>query len=327
MNKKILITGATGFIGHQVAVALNARKFDLCLIVRPGTSQQRLGNLTEKTTILEVDLRDIKKLRELINQHIFDAIIHIGAIRNREQTSFDDYLKANVQATEQFAIRALDTQAKFIYFSSVGVFGTVPEKLPADETCKRVSDNNYHYSKNQSEHLINKYVLYGLKAAIIRPVITYGPGDNGFPYSLIDRINKKIMFLPRPAPEIHLGNVDLLVQAVQKLLEMDYKMGVTYNIGDSSPVNLLDLADYISNELHGHPFNRNMTLSLAWFRAVESIMGWIRCKTWQQRFQLFGRDWYYDVEKAYEELNLKKTETIPAIRSTIEWYKKTEKRK
>ncbi|MCF7919455.1 MAG: NAD(P)-dependent oxidoreductase [Candidatus Cloacimonetes bacterium] len=327
MSKKILITGAAGFIGRLVTHALSTRKYDLFLLVRPGTNPKKLGAVSEKIVILEVDLRDIKKLRETINLYRFDTIIHIGAIRNRGRTSADDYFKANVQSTEQLAIRALETQAKFIYFSSVGVFGNIPENTPADNQSRKIGDNLYHESKIQSEKLINKYVLYGLNAVIIRPTITYGTGDYGFPYGLINLINKGLLILPRPMPDIHLCNVEQLVQATQRLVELDYKPGVTYNIGDRHPVNLLDLVDFISNELHEKSFSIQKTIPVSWFRFAERFFALIKCKTWQQRFQLFSHNWYYNVENAYEDLNLRDTETIPAIRSTIEWYQKTRKRK
>ena len=326
MNNKILITGAAGFIGHQVACEVN-RKFDVYLLVRPGTNPKRLGNLTEKATIIEADLRNIKKLREKINEHEFGAIIHIGAIRNRPHTTAEDYLKANVQATEQLALRAMETQAKFIYFSSVGVFGSVPLQLPAGNKSIKISDNSYHDSKNKSEKLINKYVLYGLKAAIIRHTITYGPGDFGFTYSLIKMIKNRTLLIPNPAPLIHLGSVELLVQAVQKLLDLDFKPGCEYNIGDNHPVKLLELADLISKEIHGKPFSRLRIIPIAWFNLAERFFGMIKCRAWQQRFQLFSKDWYYDVEAASKELNLKNQETLSAIRSTIEWFKKVQKKK
>lgn len=326
MSRKILITGAAGFIGKHIAQGLGSRKYELFLMVRPGTSG-RLGSLIDNAEILEADLRNIKKLKELLNEYKFTDIIHTGAIRNRQGTPFDDYLKANIQATEQLILHAMKNNARFIYFSSVGIFGTVPEELPPSEHSKRQPDNNYHYSKIESERLINKYILYGLNAVIIRPTITYGPGDTGFPYLLIDMIKKGKMFIPSPAPMIHLGNVELLVQAVQRILESEIKSGTVYNIGDSKAVNLQELADFISSQINPKKEKYNKKLPLSLYKAGENFFKFLRNTAWQQRFKLFNSDWYYDVEKANEELNLKKIVTIPGLRSEIEWYKKVNRKR
>ncbi len=322
MNKKILITGATGFIGRHLVQQLNIRKYDISLLIRPETRKDRLAGFPEKAEILSVDLADIRGLKQALSGKEFQVIIHLGAIRNRPRATEEDYLKANVQATEQLALHAMKNQAKFIFFSSLGVFGTVPSQLPAEETTPRNGDNHYHSSKIRAEALIDRYVLYDLRSVVIRPAITYGVGDFGFPYKLIRMIDKKQMFLPSQAPLIHLANVELLVLAVQKLVENDYRAGSIYNIADRNPVNLLTLADFINQEISDKPFNKRYIIPNIFFRAGYKISKLLGNQAWSSRFQLFSQDWYYDVESAYQELSLKNIETIPGIRSTIEWYKK-----
>ncbi len=325
MNKKILITGATGFIGRNILHQLNIKKYDISLLIRPETRKDRLSGFPEKAEILAVDLADIRSLKQVLSGKEFQVIIHVGAIRNRPRATEEDYRKANVQATEQLALQAMKNQAKFIFFSSLGIFGTVPSQLPAKETTARNGDNNYHSSKIQAEALIDRYVLYGLRSAVIRPAITYGPKDFGFPYHLIRLIDKKQIFLPAKAPLIHLANVELLVLAVQKLVENDFRPGSIYNIADRNPVNLLTLADFINQEIKGKPFSKRYIIPGIFFQSGYQISKLLGNQAWSSRFQLFSQDWYYDVESAYQELSLKNIETIPGIRSTIEWYKKLKK--
>jgi len=322
MNKKLLLTGATGFIGRHIAQQLSMKKHDITLLVRPQTNKKRLVNLPEKAEIIPLDLRNIYKLKKILTENTYDAIVHAGAIRNRPQTKADDYLKANVQSTEQLALHAIKNQSKFIFFSSVGVFGSVPVSLPPEEDTPRVGDNLYHQSKIQAEAIINRYVLYGLNSVIIRPAITYGTGDFGFPYSLIMMIDKNKILLPTNAPSIHLANVDLLVLAVQYLLQNDYKSGKIYNIADRNPVDLLTLADTISQELKGKEFNKRLIIPNWFFNTAARLAGLLGNKAWQSRFQLFSKSWFYNVDAAYEDLKLKNIETTAGIRSTIEWYKK-----
>lgn len=321
MNKKLLLTGATGFIGRHIVQQLSTKKYDITLLVRPQTNKKRLGNLPEKTEIIPLDLRDINSLKRILSENTYDAIVHAGGIRNRPNTSADDYLKANVQSTEQLALHAMKNQSKFIFFSSVGVFGSVPVSLPPEENTPRVGDNLYHQSKIQAEAIINRYVLYKLNSVILRPAITYGTGDFGFPYNLIKMIDKNKIPLPANAPSIHLANVDLLVLAVQYLLHNDYQAGKIYNIADRNPVNLLTLANTISQELKGKDFNKRLIIPNWYFDIAARIAGLLGNKVWESRFQLFSKSWFYNVDAAYEDLKLKNIETPAGIRSTIEWYK------
>jgi len=322
MNKRILITGATGFIGRHITRQLNIRKYDLSLLVRPGTNKKRLAGFPEKAEIIPVDLGNIKNLKQVLKGRNFDVIVHVGAIRNRPKTNLEDYQKANIFSTEQLALKAMDTGAKFIFFSSVGIFGAVPKELPATEETELNADNLYHWSKIEAEKLIDRYVLYGLKASVIRPAITYGPGDFGFPYSLIKMIDKKRILLPVNSPLIHLANVETLVMAVKKIIEIDDKPGSIYNIADCNPVNLMKLADFVNKELKNKPFPRALVIPDFLFKLGVKFFHFLRNPVWENRFKLFSQSWYYEVDTAYQNLNLKHTETIPGIRSTIEWYKK-----
>ncbi|MCF7912774.1 MAG: NAD(P)-dependent oxidoreductase [Candidatus Cloacimonetes bacterium] len=322
MSKNILITGAAGFIGNKIVQQLNFRDYNVTLLVRPKTTKKRLTGLSDKAEILELDLRNIPKLRQVLADRKDTDIIHIGAIRNRPKTSKEDYQKANIFATEQLALHAMRNQAKFIFFSSVGVFGTVPESLPPDEQTRKVADNLYHQSKIRAEAIIENYVLRGLNSVIIRPAITYGSGDFGFPYNLIRMIDKNLIVLPAKPPLIHLANVDLLIGAVQKLLITDFEAGKIYNIADRNPVSLLELADVINHELKSREFNRRLIVPNWCFEKAEKFTKMIGNKTWHCRFQLFSKSWFYDVEAAYQDLNLRNIETTTGIRSTIEWYKK-----
>jgi nucleoside-diphosphate-sugar epimerase len=325
MSKKLLLTGATGFIGSHVLRHLNSKKYEISLLVRPRTKPSRMVGFPEKAEIIFVDLGDIPALKRELHKRKFDAIIHIGAIRNRAYAKEEDYLKTNVQATEQLALLAMENDAQFIFFSSIGVFGSIPSELPASNKTPYNGDNHYHESKIKAEALINRYVLYNLKAAVIRPAITYGSGDTGFPYNLIRMISRNRLLLPSPAPTVHLASVELFGIAVQKLLESDFKPGCIYNIADRNPVNLIDLAGFISLEIKGKPFSRKFIIDRRFFRLGYAIAKLFHNQHWSNRFRLFTENWYFDVESAYRDLNLKNVETIPGIRGTIEWYIKSRK--
>jgi len=183
---RLLITGVTGLIGRSVLRSILAEKldFEVTALVRPWTETKRYAEFQNAVEIVNLDLADIPALKDYIWKNRFDCILHIGALRGGRKFSRDEYLKANLHSTEQFAEYCLENRAKLIFCSSVGVFGAIPEELPANNETERNPDNYYHFTKIESEKVINRAVMKGLDAAILRPSITYGTGDKGFPYQL-----------------------------------------------------------------------------------------------------------------------------------------------
>ena len=322
MSKKILITGISGFIGRNVLRLLIQKKHEITAIVRPNTNPVRIEEFENQIEIVEIDLTDIKKLRDYLEKNSFETIIHIGAIRGGRKFSKSDYFDANVNATEQLAINAKSNNSKLIFCSSVGVFGVIPLELPANNFTKRQPDNYYHLTKIRAESIIQKYILYGLKAAIIRPSITYGIGDYGFPYTLMKLVDKRLIFLPDRDVIIHLASVDLVSQAFVKLIETEFKPGVAYNVADKEPVELHELVNFINTELKGKSYSNKRSIDIKYFKYGEKIARFFKNETWVARFELISKSWFYNTISTYDDLSLKPTETIPNFKAVIDWYKR-----
>jgi len=322
MAKKILLTGISGFIGRNIARQLIQKKDEITALIRPGTSLSRVAEFQKKVNFVQMDLADIPKLRDYLDHNNFDTILHIGAVRGGRKFPKHTYFDANVNATEQLILNAMKHETDFLFCSSVGVFGAIPQKLPADNRTEMQEDNYYHYTKIRCEALIQKYVLYGLKAAIIRPSITYGPGDFGFPFSLTKMIHRNLFVLPNKEVKIHLSHIDLIVQGFLKLMESNYRSGEAFIVADKDPVNLLDLADFISKEIKGKEFPHYRLLPEWCFRFPETFFKKMKNELWVSRFELISRSWYYDVSDTYNKLPLKEVQTIPAFKIITDWYRK-----
>ena len=327
MNKNILLTGISGFIGKHVARELLSKKYDLTVIIRPETEPHRISEFNNQVNFVEIDLTDIEGLRLYLKEHSFDVIVHIGAIRGGRKFSKKEYFDANVNATEQLIINAQTNNSRFIFCSSVGVFGAIPDELPANNSTLKKNDNYYHYTKIQSEALIQKYVLYDLNAVIVRPAITYGSGDFGFPFTLVKLVDKNLMFLPNNEVIIHLTNIELLVQAFTKLVEFNYKSGRQYIVADRNPVNLHELVNFICKELKNKTYSDKKSISEKYFQRGEKIARYLKNELWISRFELISKSWYYDVSKVYKELSLQPVSTIPNFKIVTNWYKQLKEKK
>ena len=172
--------------------------------------------------------------------------------------------------------------------------------------------------------MIEKYALNGVNAMIIRPSITYGEGDYGFPYMLIKYVRKRILPVSLQRFKIHLTNVSLLKMAFKKAVETDFQPGSAFVVADRNPVVFQELVDFIHQKFYDKPYPESRYIHPRFFQFGENMAKLIHNSMWEARFKLISKSWYYDVSESYEKLNLKKIETIPSFNSVIEWYKQKE---
>ena len=320
---EILITGVTGFIGKNILPEFLNKKNNVTVIVRNQASFVRIKNFIDKVTVQIIDLADTEKLKNFLADSHFDVIIHIGALLGGRKFSKSIFYRVNVDATEQFLIHAYINNSKMIYCSSVGVFGTIPLELPANNQTIKNPDNLYHKTKEQSEKLVEKYSLKGTNAIIVRPSITYGTGDYGFPYTLTKLVHKRLLPVSLQNFKIHLTNISLLKMAFKKLAEDDFENGSSFIVADRNPVVFRELVDFIHKKFYDKPYPVSRFIHPKYFYTGEKIAKFLKSQTWETRFKLLSKSWYYSVEESFEKLSLKKIETIPAFNSVIDWYKET----
>lgn len=316
----ILITGGTGFIGGKLIERLiKKNKFNITLLTRPSTKESKYSHLKDFVNIKIVNIENYSEIKNVFNQN-FDWVFHIAAIRGAGQGAKEDYIKSNVNYTKFLAEETLKQNGKFIFCSSVGVFGTIPKELPPTEQTERLGDNYYHLSKIIAEDELQKMRKYGLNLIIIRPTITYGTNDFGFPFSLIKMVDKGTFSRCRNT-KIHLVDVNYLAEVFIKAATLDLKNGSAYNVVDKNPIEIYNLINFISQKLKGKNYPKIKILPKAFFRIGEKISDLLKNKMWKTRFELISEDWYYDSTITEQELHISPKETIPNFEYVINWYK------
>jgi len=174
----ILLTGAFGFIGREIAKELtNAKiRFDVCDTGQSISKNYRympLGYTLIYDTVVGSIPNNI--LRE------YDCIIHCGAISNSRENNFDLLWDANYNEVGRL-LSSMKHNAKLIFFSSASVYGDT--KLPNQDypvTCaeSKIFDpqTKYAFSKLSAEKLILLNSDLDQNAVILRPFNVYGPGE------------------------------------------------------------------------------------------------------------------------------------------------------
>ncbi|HNV93197.1 MAG: NAD(P)-dependent oxidoreductase [Candidatus Cloacimonas sp.] len=324
---RLLITGITGFIGRNVLKELmnTCPDYSITALVRPQTHPNRYSEFGKDLRIIEIDLADTASLKEFLFTNEFDTILHIGALRGGRKFPKETYLRSNVYSTGQMVEYCLAKEARLIYCSSVGVFGAIPQELPAGPETEKNPDNYYHYTKIESERIVNRAILNGLKASIIRPSIAYGEGDFGFPYQLVKLVDKYMFPLINRPIWIHLCHIDALVKAFVYLATNEWKSGLTLTIADREPVRLQALVDFISRQLHNKNYPGVLTFDRIFFAWGEKLARMLKNELWISRFELISKSWFYDVTAYYdimEREGIKPHFTIPEFEITIKDYQK-----
>lgn len=323
MTMKILLTGITGFIGGHVCQRMLTDNIADTLIglVRPGTDAARYQHFGKSVQIIETALTDVAAIEALFARHHFDWVVHLAAQRGSGTASRAEFESSNIEAPLVLAKAALKYRARLVFCSSVGVFGTIPKDLPPTEATVRVGDNYYHYTKIEAEKRLLALQTQGLQLVIVRPIITYGIGDRGFPFQLIKLTAQGFLWLPIQDIQIHLVDVRTLSDVFLRILQTPESIGKTYTVTDQAPVSLTTLVNHIALKVMGRPYPRWKRCPTVFYRLAE--FGFERVlhnETWLTRVKLMSRDWYYDGTLVEQDLRLHLKPTIPNIDDVIEWY-------
>lgn len=177
---KILVTGATGFVGSAVVHRLLATDGDyqVRVLTRFTSDCRNIENLPVETVI--GDLKDRRSLQRAVKG--CRAVFHVGADYRLWVPEPADMYAVNVKGTGNLMRAALDAGVhRVVYTSSVATIKTSKNGMPSDEQSLATLDDmvgHYKRSKFMAESLVLEMVQkQGLPAVIVNPSTPVGPGD------------------------------------------------------------------------------------------------------------------------------------------------------
>ena len=185
---KVLVTGATGFLGKHLVQKLVARGDEVCALVWPPSTCSTLQNLS--VTMLEGDIQNTALVMQAAKGK--DVVFHCAGKVDDWGPRYE-FCQVNVEGTRNMleASRAAGVK-HFIHISSLVVLG-IPESTPVDETMPYSTKffNPYMETKFLSEKLVIEYHnKHKLPVTIIRPGILWGPGDTSI-FPRLERLASK----------------------------------------------------------------------------------------------------------------------------------------
>lgn len=166
---KVLVTGASGFLGGYVVEALKNKGHEVFGAVRKTSDTSILSTLDIVTR--EMDLERPETMRSAL--HGMDAVVHLAAYYTFTGKK-ELYQKLNVDATRNLLDACLaEKVTRFLYCSSTESMG--PTDGTGDETSPMRPRYEYGRSKEAAEKIVNEYGRKGLQCTILRPSGVYGP--------------------------------------------------------------------------------------------------------------------------------------------------------
>ena len=192
--RRILVTGASGFVGRALCARLLADGFLVRGVVRELSRRISLPQSTEIVPIGSIgpdtDWTDVISG--------VDSVIHLAArVHIMQDTSADplqEFRKVNLYGTERLARQAVQAGVKrFVFMSTIGVNGNTSGSRAFTESDDYRPHNPYSISKLEAEIGLREIsAKTGMKVVVVRAPLVYGPGNPGNFLSLLRIIAKGI---------------------------------------------------------------------------------------------------------------------------------------
>lgn len=329
--KKILVTGASGFIGSFIAEQGAALGYEVWAGIRPSSSLKYLQGNGIKTIIL--DLEDKEALRNQIarftSEHgVWDFVVHAAGVTKCIDKK--EFLRINYGGTKNLVEALKEAGAapqKLIYLSSLSIFGPVREQephTPIKESDTAMPDTAYGHSKLIAEAYIKSC---GVPYIILRPTGVYGPRERDY-FQMAVSIKKHIDFaVGYKKQTITFIYVKDLVKAVYLAIEKDVT-DRCYFVSEARGYSSRSFSDYIQASL-GVKNVLHITASLWVLKAVSTLSELIARLTGKattlnrDKYNIMRqRNWLCDTTPIEKELQFTTDYTLErGTQETIQWYK------
>jgi len=328
MNPRILITGASGFIGSFIVEEALKRGFETWAAMRKSSSKAFLQD--ERIHFIELNLSSEEQLKEQLKGMAFDYVVHAAGVTKCLHK--EDFYRINTEGTKHL-VRALlylkMPLKRFVYISSLSIMGAIREELPYQEI--RESDQaqpNTAYGKSKLEAEQWLDTQQGLPYIILRPTGVYGPRERDY-FMMAKSIQAHTDFaVGFQQQDITFVYVTDVVQAVFLALEKG-QTGRRYFLSDGEVYQSSTFSDLIRKEL-GNPWWIRITAPLWLLRIITfcgeyigHITGKVTALNNDKYHIMKQRNWRCDIEPARQELGYEpQVKLEEGVRRSMAWYKK-----
>ena len=338
---RILITGASGFIGSFMVSEGLDRGYEVWAGVRRSSSRQYLTD--PRIRFAELDLgnrqrleQQLMALRQDMDGHGWDYVIHAaGATKSLRREGF---FRTNTEGTQNL-VMALETcgmrPARFVFVSSLSIFGAIKEQLGTDGHYPAITDADtpkpntaYGQSKWEAEQWLATQTE--LPWVVLRPTGVYGPRERDYflmAQSIKQHTDFAVGYKPQEITFVYVADV---VQAAYLACERPAAEVVhhAFFLSDGQSYHSRAFSDLLQQEI-GTRHVLHIKAPLWFLRAVCAVngtvcqwMGKLTTLNMDKYHILAQRNWNCDIEPARKHLGFEPQWNLEAgVRESVRWYK------
>lgn len=322
---KVLVTGATGFIGSHVADKLLEKGYEVRCIARKSSNLRWLEN--KNIEIVSASLDDKATLEKAVEG--VDYIYHIAGLTFARD--YDEFLKGNRDATKnllEVAHKVVPYLKRFLFVSSQTVAG--PSKslqVPKDETMECTPITSYGKSKKAAEDEVLKY-KDKLPFTVVRAPAVYGPRDTAI-FDIFKTVKAGIgTMVGFNDKYISLIHSDDLSRGIIQAAESENAIDQIYFISSEEFYNWKQLIDTIAQTM-----NKKFVLKIRLphfvvltVAAISEFFGKFSAKppvfNYEKGIDFIQDYWICSTSKAVLEIGYKQMMSLEdGMKNTIDWYK------
>lgn len=253
MTRHVLLTGANGFIGRRLAVAL-AQRDGYSITATYRGSSQFLPPPTSSLSLRQLDIDDSANIDDIFRRVAFDAVINAAAALAPIEpiSGIGAALRTNVMAQSELVRRAVEGGCRrYIYLSSISVYGGQPRTTAGwTETDPAAPAEPYGLTKFFGEQILQSMLAGQTETTgiTLRLAGVHGPGKNGGVvwHLLRAGLAGEPLRISEPKSRFQLLFVDDAVAAT--ICALDAPPGPAYrcfNIAGEAPASLRQIAEQI----------------------------------------------------------------------------------
>lgn len=248
--ERVLVTGATGFVGRNLVPRLASEGMEVCALVRRGANKSTVKRLSTSTSrILVGDVSKYEEIADALKQERIETVVHLAAIVQRKGTkaSRQMYLRTNVDGTLNICKACLETGAKrLVHMSTADVHGPNASDQLIDESYPYAPATDYEMSKAAADKLVLDFAKNGLETIVLRPPLIYGHPGSTFLKWLFRYSGYRFILVPGDGLRLkHFIHIRNLVDSVVLAMHNGHP-GRAYLVADETPVTIDQLLDTVS---------------------------------------------------------------------------------
>ena len=323
---KVLVTGATGFIGSHLVDNLVDKGYQVSCIIRKSSNIKWLAN-KKNIKFVEASYKDPNSLEKALKD--IDYIYHCAGSTSAH--NLEGYMEGNCLPTTNLieaAIKMTPNLKRFLYISSQTAAGpALSPNEPTNEDMPMSPITDYGRSKKIAEEKLNSY-LGKIPFTIVRPPAVYGPRDTEI-FSIFKIVNMGIIpHIGFDKKLLSLVNIFDLCDGIITAAESINTLGKTYFISSEEIYNWDDVYQTMKNKL-GKKNVLSVRLphfAVLFAGSVASLVGKFSARppvfNYQKGIDFIQKYWICSTKSATKDFGYRQKVSLEkGFEDTIKWYK------